>query len=84
MAKSMFHKISENVKKKRVFMLSVSLINKLEIIEIEAEKNGISFPLNMHVEEAIKRLVKAAEKELNELASQAVAESGAIENDMLL
>jgi len=64
MAKSLFQSANASIKKKRTFMISQDLVSKLEQIEMMAEKQGISFPLNEHVEASIRRLLLAAEKEL--------------------
>lgn len=70
MAKSLFQSAKAEIKKKRVFMLSIDLINKLQEIEAKAEKYGISFPLNKHVEEAVTKLINAAEKELERIEAK--------------
>ena len=69
MAKSLFQSAHAEIKKKRVFMISMDLLNKLEQIEVKAEKHGVSFPLNRHVEDAISKLINAADQELQLIES---------------
>ena len=75
MAKSLFQSAKADVKKKRVFMISIDLLNKLEQIEVEAEKHGVSFPLNRHIEDAISKLINAADKELQLIDSDLQSDS---------
>ena len=70
MAKSLFQSAKADIKKKRVFMISVDLLGKLQEIEQKAEKHGVSFPLNKHVEDAVTKLINAAEKELQMIESE--------------
>lgn len=69
MAKSLFKSTDAIIKKKRTFMIAQDLMIKLDQIELKAEEHGISFPLNEHVETAIRRLVQAADKELQNIES---------------
>ena len=75
MAKSLFQSAQADVKKKRVFMISMYLLTKLEQIELKAEKHGVSFPLNRHVEDAISKLINAADKELHLIESDLQSDS---------
>lgn len=74
MAKQLFQTKSASIKKKKSFMISVEINERLSDIELRAEKSGVSFPLNEHVEEAILRLVKTAELQLNEIEGEALSE----------
>lgn len=74
MAKKLFQTKSSSIKKKRAFMISVEINESLSDIELRAEKAGVSFPLNEHVEEAILRLVKAAELQLSEIEGEVLSE----------
>jgi hypothetical protein len=67
MAKKLFRSKSESVLKKRSFMISVELNEKLNIIELRAEKAGVTFPLNEHIQAAISQLIKTAERQLCEI-----------------
>jgi len=55
-------------------MISSEINQRLGEIELRAEKSGVSFPLNEHVEDAILRLVKAAEVQLNEIEGEVLSE----------
>jgi hypothetical protein len=48
-------------------MISVELNEKLNIIELRAEKAGVTFPLNEHIQAAISQLIKTAERQLCEI-----------------
>lgn len=67
MAKKLFRSKDESILKKRSFMISANLNETLNIIELRAEKAGVCFPLNEHVQDAIFQLVKAADRQLNEI-----------------
>ena len=75
MAKSLFQSVQAEIKKKRTFMISMDLLNKLEEIELKAEKHGVSFPLNKHIEDAISKLINAADKELQLIESDLQSDS---------
>lgn len=66
---SLFKSVKADVKRKRVFLLSAELCDKIDGVEKRAERHGISFPINEHVIAAIQRLVSMAEKELCEMES---------------
>ncbi|MCP8898973.1 hypothetical protein [Gilvimarinus xylanilyticus] len=67
MAKSLFTSKAAAVKKKLSLHISSETLQRLDKIEKEAEREGVSFPLNDHVEDAIQRLVTQAENQLEEL-----------------
>lgn len=67
MAKKLFRSKAESILKKRSFMISSNLNETLNLIELRAEKAGVTFPINEHIEQAIFQLVKTADKQLNEI-----------------
>ena len=67
MAKKLFRAKAESILKKRSFMISANLNETLNDIELRAEKAGVTFPLNEHVQGAILQLVKIADRQLNEI-----------------
>lgn len=75
MSKKLFQTKLSSIKKKKSFMISVEINQRLSEIELRAEKAGVSFPLNEHVEEAILRLVKAAEVQLNEIEGEVLSDA---------
>lgn len=66
---SLFKSVKADVKRKRVFLLSAELCDKIDSVERRAEKHGISFPINEHVVLAIQRLTTQAERELSDMES---------------
>lgn len=64
---SLFKSVKADIKRKRVFLLSAELCDKIDSVEKRAEKHGISFPINEHVVAAIQRLTSQAEKELSDM-----------------
>jgi hypothetical protein len=76
MAKQLFQSKAASIKKKMTFMISSEMAMRLEKIERRAEKAGVSFPLNEHVEDAILRLIKLAESQLDDINEPVVKPSG--------
>jgi len=74
MSKKLFQTKASAIKKKKSFMISSEINKRLDEIEQRAEKAGVSFPLNEHVEEAILRLVKTAELQLSEIEGEVLSE----------
>jgi hypothetical protein len=64
MVKNLFVSKSTSIKKKKAFLISSELAQRLNELEQRAEKAGFSFPLNKHVEDEISRLVKSAEVQI--------------------
>ena len=73
MAKQLFQTKASAIKKKKSFMISSEINARLGEIELRAEKAGVSFPLNEHVEEAILRLVKTAEFQLSDIEGEVLS-----------
>jgi len=69
MAKNLFISKSTSIKKKKTFLISSELAQRLNELEQRAEKSGFSFPLNQHVEDEIARLIKAAELQIKMIES---------------
>ena len=67
MTKKLFVSKSLRTKKKRSFYVASDLLDRLNEIELRAEKSGVAFPLDEHVEYAISRLVRDAESQLDDL-----------------
>ena len=76
MAKPLFQSKAASIKKKMSFMVSSEISERLEKIERRAERSGVSFPLNEHVEEAILKLIKLAESQLDEIQPSKEKPSG--------
>jgi hypothetical protein len=76
MAKQLFQSRAASIKKKMTFMISAEIPERLERIERRAEKSGISFPLDQHIEDAILKLIKMAESQLDEIQTPADKSSG--------
>lgn len=62
--KSLFTPADAEIRKKKVFMLRADLLEQISEVEVRAEKLGVSFPLNLHVEDMIAKLVRQAKAEL--------------------
>mgnify|MGYP001119618309 CR=1 FL=1 len=69
MSKQLFKNKSASIKKKKQILISQELDQKITDIEKRAEKRGVAFPLNEHIEDAIRRLVRSAETQLKEIES---------------
>ena len=67
MSKQLFKNKSASIKKKRQILISQALDQKITNIEIRAEKQGVAFPLNEHIESAIHRLIRSAEDQIHEI-----------------
>lgn len=67
MSKKLFKSKSASIKKKRQILISQELDHKITDIEKRAEKQGVAFPLNEHIESAIHRLVRSAETQIHEI-----------------
>jgi hypothetical protein len=73
MPKNIFQPKAAMVRKKINFLVSAQITERLSAIEIQAEKAGVSFPLNELVEDAIERILRQAEVEIERIT---VEESG--------
>lgn len=78
MAKKLFVNKKLSIRKKRSFSIMSDLSERLNAIEIRAEKAGVAFPLDEHVEVAIARLVRDAEAQLEDLESASKSSSSAL------
>jgi hypothetical protein len=67
MAKQLFQSKAASIKQKMSFMVTAEIALRLENIERRAEKAGVSFPFNEHVEDAVLRLIRLAECQLDEI-----------------
>lgn len=67
MSKKLFKNKAAAIKKKKQILISQELDQKITDIEKRAEKQGVSFPLSEHIEDAIHRLVRSAEAQLKEI-----------------
>ena len=75
MTRKLFKNKVEEIKKKKHFLISQGLHQKIADIEKRAEKQGVSFPLNEHVEIAIQKLIRLAESQLDEMESPKTEET---------
>lgn len=62
--KSLFTPTDAEIRKKKVFMLRADLLEQINEVEARAERLGVSFQLNQHVEDMIGKLVRQAKAEL--------------------
>ncbi|SBT17710.1 hypothetical protein MGA5115_01826 [Marinomonas gallaica] len=67
MTKKLFKDKSQEIKKKKQILISQGTHKKLDDLETRAEKQGVSFPLDEHIEDAIKKLIRLAESQLAEI-----------------
>jgi len=67
MSKNLFKSKASAIKKKRQILISQELDQKLSEIEERAEKLGVAFPLNQHIEDEIHKLVRSAETQLQKI-----------------
>lgn len=65
---TLFKSKSATIQKKYAFTLSAQMIGRIDAVERKAEKAGVYFPLNEHVEKAIDRLLSQAETQLSSQA----------------
>jgi len=67
MSKILFKNKAAAIKKKKQILISQELDQKIADIEKRAEKQGVAFPLCEHIEDAIHRLVRSADAQLQEI-----------------
>ena len=67
MTKKLFKDKANEIKKKKQVMISQDLHKKINDIEKRAEMQGVSFPIDEHIEDAIRKLVRAAESQLRDI-----------------
>jgi hypothetical protein len=67
MSKILFKSKAAAIKKKKQILISQELDQKIADIEKRAEKQGVAFPLSEHIEDAIHRLVRSADAQLQEI-----------------
>lgn len=73
MTKKLFVNKAAEIKKKKQILISQELDQKIIDIEKRAERQGIAFPLNEHVEDAIQKLIRAAESQLKEIEGSSMS-----------
>ncbi len=67
MKKKLFVNKKLRARKRRSCLIMSDLSDRINAIELRAEKLGVAFPLDEHVECVITRLVRAAESQLDDL-----------------
>jgi hypothetical protein len=84
MAKNLFKPKKATVRKKMTILITAEAAERLDTVERQAEKAGVSFPVQEHMEESLERLIRRAEHELGDMcrADSTASHSGAVGPDI--
>lgn len=84
MARNLFQSKNATIRKKMTILITAQNAQRLARVERLAEKAGVSFPVQAHMEEALERLLGRAERELEkiEVAGSPISHSDAVGPDI--